>query len=671
MTDIPRITIKELAHKIKGYGTPRFAIFLGAGASRQSGIITASEMIFHFRERIIAESCPENAKTDSEKDAWLSDQDWYKEAGSDYCKLFAKFEHKEMGRQRYIENIIEGREPSFGYVVLANLMANKYINTIITTNFDDLVYSACTTYTGIRPIVYAYGVMASEMRITSQRPKILKLHGDFLYSTLKNTNQETAVQDPNMERQIRQVLGEYGLIVVGYSGADNSVMKILWQISDKNDLYWCIRRGDEPNDKVKELLTAKGGFFIEIEGFDEMMNEIRRIIEFDVNKMIGSIRERQTQMIKQFKKFEPQYSAEILGEIVEAIKEPAAKEAESKEFQALDFFSQAYKTEQAGDFVAAIELYRRAIDLNPHYSYAYNNLGNLLSEDSAKYNEAEADYRKAIELNPTYADAYNNLGFLLSKDTARQHEAEAAYRQALALSPTDTVIYTNLGNLLYEDAARQAEAEAVYRKVIELNPNSAAAYNNLGNLLSEDTTRYAEAEAAYRKAIELGPGEVDAYYNLGALLSEDPSRYGEAEAVYRKVLELNPDSDATYKNLINLLRIQNRENEALPLAERALVLDSQNPNRLFPLISIHKKLGHESIAEQYAAQARALIKPDDWYSFACLESVSGNIDEAIENLKLAAQRDSFDRDWAKRDPDLERVRNDPRFKEIVGEDGVE
>ena len=49
MTDtLPRFSLKELAYKIKGYGSPRFAFFLGAGASRQSGIITAGEMIDDF-----------------------------------------------------------------------------------------------------------------------------------------------------------------------------------------------------------------------------------------------------------------------------------------------------------------------------------------------------------------------------------------------------------------------------------------------------------------------------------------------------------------------------------------------------------------------------------------------------------------------------------------------
>jgi len=530
MSDIRRASVKELAYKIKAYKTPRFAFLLGAGASRQSGIPVASEMIRHFKEQIIVQNCPDELKTEQEKNDWLTGQDWYRKAGSsEYCKCFEKFEPKEYGRQRYIENMIEGREPSFGYVVLANLMASNHINTIVTTNFDDLVYSACTTFTGIRPIVYAYGVLASEMRFTARRTKILKLHGDYLYSTIKNTRNELARQDPNMARQLRVVLGEYGLIVVGYGGGDSSVMKILSDISERNDLYWCIRRGEEPNEAVKKLLLDKDGFLVEIEGFDEMMNEIRPIVEFDVRKMIGSIEERRNHIINQLEKFNPQYSVEILGKIVDAAKEPATKINEDKKINALEFAINAYKAEQAKDFLGAVELYHKAIELDPNNALVYTNLGAALN-DLKRYDKAEVVLRKALELDPNNAAAYTNLGSAL------------------------------MGLKRYD------EAEAAYRKAIELDPHYSLAYNNLGIALM-GLKRYDEAEAAYRKAIELDPHYAAPYYNL-----------------------------------------------------------------------------------------------------ACLESIRNNTDAAIEHLRRAAQQPAFDPEMARRDPDFEWIRDDARFREIVGED---
>jgi tetratricopeptide (TPR) repeat protein len=699
MQNILRATIRELAYKIKSSKTPRFSFFLGAGASKQSGIPIASEMIRQFKEQIILQSCPAELKTDAEKNDWLAAEDWCRADGSDYCKYFEKFEPKEFGRQRHIEDMIKDREPSFGYVVLANLMASGHVNTIVTTNFDDLVYSACTTFTGIRPIVYAYGVLAAEMRFTAQRTKILKLHGDYLYSKLKNTNSELAEQDPNMARQLRQVLNEYGLIVVGYGGGDASVMKVLSDFPEENDLYWCIRRGDKPNEAVEKLLREKRGFLVEIEGFDEMMNEIRPIVEFDVKKMIGSIEERRNKIIEQLEKFDPQYSTDILGEIVNAAKEPATNINEDKKIKALDFFVRANEAYDAKELSQAEALYRKAIEIDSKYHFAYNNLGNVLA-DLKRYDEAEAAYRKVIEIDPNNVIAYNNLGDTLS-DSKRYDEAEAACRKAIELDPNYALAYANLGNLL-RNLKRYDEAEVACRKAIELDPNNVIAYNNLGNVflylkrydeaeaayrkgieidpkdvithtnlggVLTHSKRYDEAEAACRKAIELDPNNVIAYNNLGNLL-RNLKRYDEAEATYRKGIEIDPNWSSSYNSLSLLLRLINRDPEALSLAEKAQLLDPSSSHHLLALASIHKKLGHQPESNQYIAQARELFEPDDWYNLACVESVSGDTDVAIENLRRVAQLPTFDREWARADPDLEWIRDDPRFKEIVGEDGA-
>ncbi len=484
-------------------------------------------------------------------------------------------------------------------------MAGGHVNTILTTNFDDLVYSACTTFTGIRPIVYAYGVMASEMRLTAQRPKILKLHGDYLYSALKNTGSELGEQDANMARQLRQVLSEYGLIVVGYGGGDNSVMDILSDISERNDLYWCIRRGDKINNRVKKLLRDKRGFLVEIEGFDEMMNEVRRTVEFDVKKMLGSIDERRNQIINHLEKFEQKYSADILGDIVEAAKEPTTKAREDKKITALDLFLKARKAQQEKDPLRAEQLYRKAIEIDPNHAFAHSNLGYTLNElkryeeaeaalrraieldpnltaphnnlgsvlnELKRYEEAEAVLRRAIELDPSYAIAHSNLGSVLS-DSKRYEEAEAALRRAIELDPSDALAHSNLGSVL-SDLKRYEEAEAVLRRAIELDPSYALAHSNLGSVLNE-LKRHEEAEAALRRAIELDPNLANAYRHLGNALS-GLKRHEEAEAAYRRAIELNPQYTKAYHNLVDLLRLLNREPEAQAFAERARQLESQS-----------------------------------------------------------------------------------------------
>ena len=56
--------------------------------------------------------------------------------------------------------------------------------------------------------------------------------------------------------------------------------------------------------------------------------------------------------------------------------------------------------------------------------------------------------------------------------------------------------------------------------------------------------------------------------------------------------------------------------------------------------------------------------PSVLYTLACLESLAGDVDSAIEHLRRAAL-DRQVAEWAKDDSDLDPIRNDPRFESAV------
>ena len=177
------------------------------------------------------------------------------------------------------------------------------------------------------------------------------------------------------------------------------------------------------------------------------------------------------------------------------------------------------------------------------------------------------------------------------------------------------------------------ENENSFRKAIELNPHDAVAYYNLGLLLAEDSIRTSEAEAAYRKAIELEPGNARYLCRLALLLHENLHKLDEAEIAYREAISLMPDDPFFYGGLISLLVQQSRQAEALSLG----------------------------------ANVRAMLSASgNWYGLAALEATLENTEAAIEYLREASQKASFDRQWTRNDPDLSSIRDDPRFDEIVG-----
>lgn len=537
VSDVESITVRELAFRIKEVDryirdpkaadaperrNPHLAFFLGAGASKDSGVILASEMMQIFKSEIFEIHCPELGN--EEKAAWLKSQSWYKNGKDEYGCLFEKFQHTKSGRQRFIESICEKNpltdkkvEPSFGYLVLSDLLLRNYINTVVTTNFDDLVYIASTTFTGNRPIVYAYGILASEMKVNSPHSRVLKLHGDYLYSNIVNIAEEmhtqsNAVRNPardsrefisnlNMERQVRSVLDNFGLIVVGYSGGDKTIMDLLKDVSENNGFYWCYVKDYPPDIDVLELVQGKKGKLIEINGFDDLFNEISNVTGFSVENLLESFEKRKDDLVKRITEFKESYSRKPLNEYAEELK----KEKHSKNLSASDYFVLAYKAYNDGDFTIAEQYYRKAIELNPKDSHAYNNLANVLDENESRWKEAEENYKKAIELNPQDAGAYHNLGLLFLKQ-GKIGDAKQAFENS-------------------------AETDENYP-----NPliGLAGIYKRKGN--SEEAKKYAD------KAREiLKDGD---FYNLAclnAILEE------KAEAL--KYLKLAVERDSSYKRL--------------------------------------------------------------------------------------------------------------------------
>jgi tetratricopeptide (TPR) repeat protein len=178
-----------------------------------------------------------------------------------------------------------------------------------------------------------------------------------------------------------------------------------------------------------------------------------------------------------------------------------------------------------------------------------------------------------------------------------------------------------------------SESEATSRKMIEINPHSAIDYYNLGLLLAQDLARVSEAEAAYRKAIELDPNNARYIYRLALLLHENLHRLEEAEIAYRQAIALAPDDPFFYGGLISLLVQQSRRTDALPLSEKMRAILGASGN---------------------------------WYGLATLDAILGNTESAMKYLRQAVREANFDRQWARNDPDLSSIRDDPRFDEIVG-----
>lgn len=261
---------------------PNFTLFLGAGASITSGIKSASKMIEQWR----------NSYSEMHGEEKLKEQTWYNQ-GNEYSELFESLYDQPTQRREFIENCIVNSIPSWGYVYLVNLLKQKTFNTIFTTNFDDLINEACYTFSSsLRPVVCAHDSSIKNIRLTSNRPKIIKLHGDFLFDDIKNTIRELESLEDNMRTKFRQYANEFGMIVIGYAGNDRSIMDTLNTLlhsdnSFPHGIYWCVRKDASLPDELKNLARFPRFHLIEIEGFDELMAEIHHELGFSLQEEVA------------------------------------------------------------------------------------------------------------------------------------------------------------------------------------------------------------------------------------------------------------------------------------------------------------------------------------------------------------------------------------------------
>ena len=178
---------------------------------------------------------------------------------------------------------------------------------------------------------------------------------------------------------------------------------------------------------------------------------------------------------------------------------------------------------------------------------------------------------------------------------------------------------------------------------------------------------FEEALRCYTKSIQLAPNRFEPYYNRGIIFGRDKNDLLSAIADFDEVIRLEPqDADAYYSRGLSYATQGNKIN-ALKDFQKASELNPKDAKIQASLMGILKRLGREEDAKRQERIARDLIQNEIEYNQACFEANLGNTDLVLELLKIALDKNQATREWAKRDLDFENIRDDPRFKELVGE----
>ncbi|MHC4214200.1 MAG: tetratricopeptide repeat protein [Planctomycetota bacterium] len=219
----------------------------------------------------------------------------------------------------------------------------------------------------------------------------------------------------------------------------------------------------------------------------------------------------------------------------------------------------------------AIQLYNKALEINPSSVQAITNLGNEYKlQGDSKY--ALELYNKALTINPSYVKAINNLGYLY-KSQGDLNQAAKFYRQATETDPKFAKAHYNLG-VVMGMLGSWNQAIISYRKALELEPRNANFHNSLGEALA--STGSGEAMSYFHSAVAIDPDHHVAHHNLGLELASQ-GNLDKALSCFKKTIAIKHDFAEAYNNIGNVFLMQQKNEQAIEYYRKTIELNPRHP----------------------------------------------------------------------------------------------
>lgn len=268
-----------------------YALLVGSGISREADVPTGWDIIKDLAQKI---AVTEEGESVPDPIEWYEDEYGEEPRYDDLIEQLAQSkDDRQSLLEPYFEPTDEERErevktPSEAHRNIAWLMKNEYINVVVTTNFDQLLEQALREQ-GVTPTVVSSSADAEGVApLAHQDAVILKIHGDYKATNLKNTSDELDSYEPAVEELVRQVFDEYGLIVCGWSGEWDTALRelILASKTRRYSMYWASYSGLSKTSE--ELVSHRDGNTVSIDGADEFFFDLKERVQALENAAPGA-----------------------------------------------------------------------------------------------------------------------------------------------------------------------------------------------------------------------------------------------------------------------------------------------------------------------------------------------------------------------------------------------
>jgi hypothetical protein len=284
--------LNDIADKHGGMKNRSFAFILGAGASVTSGISSGAKLAMDWLQESHDRECMDGMDLTDWVASGATGIDGLTLDQTDkfYLQIFKRrFGNDQDAGYAALENAMEGKEPSFGYSLLAEVIQNTRHSVVVTTNFDNLVADALAIHAHQSPLVVAHESLAGFSGPNLRRPLVAKIHRD-LFLHPQNDKESVDNMDKGWQEALGKLFQHYTPLIIGYGGNDGSLMGFLDKLEKAETpghMIWCYHENNRPSNEVLKVVKKHDGVIVSIPGFVEFMLELcRRIVnDFDVTEI--------------------------------------------------------------------------------------------------------------------------------------------------------------------------------------------------------------------------------------------------------------------------------------------------------------------------------------------------------------------------------------------------
>jgi TolB-like protein/cytochrome c-type biogenesis protein CcmH/NrfG/predicted Ser/Thr protein kinase len=269
-----------------------------------------------------------------------------------------------------------------------------------------------------------------------------------------------------------------------------------------------------------------------------------------------------------------------------------------------------------------------------------------------------------------FYNQYRRLGMELAlRMFARAIELDTGFALAWAgTADCRAFLYAHAGH--HEEQLE--EALEASRRALELDPSSAAVRASRAVVLSFGDHPEA-ADEAFEAALRLDPNLFEAtYYYARHCFAQ--GHFEKAVALYERAAELRPEDYQTPLLMAQVYDDLHRPEDAaaarrrgIRLAEDHLELNPDDNRALYMGANGLVALGERERGLEWARRARELDPEDSMmlYNLACIYSLAGEVESAIECLETCLHHGFSHRDWIEHDSNLDAARHHPRYRPLL------